>query len=136
MSECQTDRLKAELARYSARIVARGLAVGPGGNMSARDGAVMWISPSGYALDDIDDGDWVPVEIASGRPLQASPRPSSEVSMHLAIYRERPDVAAAETMLRRRADMQDGLAIELRGVAGTDREDATGGQIAVTRLTL
>jgi L-fuculose-phosphate aldolase len=94
MSACQTDRLKAELARYSARIVARGLAVGPGGNTSARDGEVMWISPSGYALDDIADGDWVPVEIASGKPLQELPRPSSEISMHLAIYRERPDVAA------------------------------------------
>src|SRR4051812_26242434 len=90
----QTDRLKSELARYSARIVSRGLAVGPGGNTSARDGDTMWISPSGYALDDISNDDWVPVSISGGQPLRSTPRPSSEISMHLAIYRERPDVDA------------------------------------------
>lgn len=90
----RTGLLKAELARYSARIVSRGLAVGPGGNTSVRDGGTMWISPSGYALDDIAGEHWVPVEIASGRSLQDGPRPSSEVAMHLAIYRERADVDA------------------------------------------
>jgi len=94
MSGNRTDALKAELTRYSARVVQRGLAVGPGGNTSIRDDRVMWISPSGYALDDIAGSDWVPVTIATGDSPADSPRPSSEVSMHLAIYRERPDVDA------------------------------------------
>ena len=83
-----------DLSRYSTRIVQRGLVVGPGGNTSVRDGELMWISPSGYALDDIDAEEWVPVAIASGEPLRPTPRPSSESAMHLAIYRERPDVNA------------------------------------------
>jgi L-fuculose-phosphate aldolase len=90
----RTQSLKAEIARYSARIVHRGLAVGPGGNTSVRDGHLMWISPSGYALDDIAESSWVPVTIATGESPAESPRPSSEVSMHLAIYRERQDVDA------------------------------------------
>ena len=89
-----SERIKSELARYSARLVSRGLVVGPGGNTSARDGETMWISPSGFALDDIGADDWVAMDIASGKTLQAAPRPSSEFAMHLAIYRARPDVSA------------------------------------------
>ena len=94
MTTDRTEQLKNELTHYSARIVRRGLVVGPGGNTSVRDGEVMWISPSGYALDDIGAEHWVAVDIASGQPRQAEPRPSSESAMHLAIYRARPDVAA------------------------------------------
>jgi L-fuculose-phosphate aldolase len=88
------DSPRHELAKYSAKIVHRGLAVGPGGNTSLRDGDVMWISPSGYGLDDIGDADWVAVGIEDGLPRQAAPRPSSETLMHLALYRVRPDVQA------------------------------------------
>ena len=89
-----TTRLKEGLAHYSARIVRRGLAVGPGGNTSVRDGRVMWISPSGYALDDIGPDEWAAVDIATGEPARAVPRPSSESAMHLAVYRARADVGA------------------------------------------
>lgn len=94
MDNERTERLLTELTRYSARIVSRGLAVGPGGNTSVRDGGVMWISPSGYALDDIAGDQWSAVEIATGLAMRDGPRPSSEVAMHLAIYRERDDVDA------------------------------------------
>jgi L-fuculose-phosphate aldolase len=90
----RTAQLKQELAHYSARIVRRGLVVGPGGNTSVRDGALMWISPSGFALDDIAAEHWVAVDVDSGEVRQAERRPSSESAMHLAIYRARPDVAA------------------------------------------
>jgi len=94
MADGPTAQLKRELAHFSARVVRRGLVVGPGGNTSVRDGGVMWISPSGFALDDIAEEDWVAVDLASGQPLRAAPRPSSESAMHLAIYRERADVGA------------------------------------------
>ncbi|MCA9860923.1 MAG: class II aldolase/adducin family protein, partial [Thermomicrobiales bacterium] len=83
-----------ELARYAARIVDRGLAAGPGGNISAREGNRIWISPSGYPLDMIEGDDWVPMDIATGRVERSEPRPSSEFEMHLEIYRARPDVNA------------------------------------------
>ncbi len=94
MATDQTNDLLSELARYSARIVQRGLVVGPGGNTSARDGDVMWISPSGYALDDIGPDHWAAVDIATGAVRTSGPRPSSESAMHLALYRTRPDVSA------------------------------------------
>ncbi len=83
-----------ELIRYSTRIVERGLAAGPGGNLSVRDGNRIWISPSGYPLDLIEQDDWVPMDIASGRTERDGPRASSEFEMHLEIYRVRPDVNA------------------------------------------
>jgi L-fuculose-phosphate aldolase len=89
-----SEQAAAELTRYSRRIVERGLAAGPGGNVSVRDGARIWISPSGFPLDLIEPGDWVPMDIASGRIEREGPRPSSEFEMHLEIYRERSDVHA------------------------------------------
>jgi L-fuculose-phosphate aldolase len=94
MTTDQTESLKNDLTRYSARIVQRGLVVGPGGNTSARDGELIWISPSGYALDEIGAENWVAIDIGSGHVHQPEPRPSSESAMHLAIYRARQDVSA------------------------------------------
>lgn len=93
-----SEQASNELARFSRRIVKRGLAAGPGGNVSVRDESRIWISPSGFPLDLIERDDWVPMEIASGRierPVSVDgPRPSSEFEMHLEIYRTRPDVHA------------------------------------------
>ena len=83
-----------DLTSYSKRLVQRGLVVGPGGNVSMRDGDVVWISPSGYTLDDIPADHWVPVDITSGVPVNDHVKPSSETLMHLAIYRARRDVQA------------------------------------------
>jgi L-fuculose-phosphate aldolase len=88
------DRAASELSRYATRIVDRGLAAGPGGNLSVRDGSRIWISPSGYPLDLIERDDWVPMDIARGQVERSEPRPSSEFEMHLEIYRARPDVNA------------------------------------------
>jgi L-fuculose-phosphate aldolase len=88
------EQALAELTRYARRIVERGLAAGPGGNVSIRDGERIWISPSGFPLDLIGRDDWVPMEIASGRIEREGPRPSSEFEMHLEIYRARSDVSA------------------------------------------
>ncbi len=83
-----------ELSRFGRKIVARGLAVGPGGNISARVGDGIFISPSGYPLDEIGEDAWVEVDLGTGRPARSGPRPSSEIEMHLEIYRQRQDVRA------------------------------------------
>ena len=54
----------------------------------------MLISPSGFALDEVGEKDWVRVDIHTGSVADPAGRPSSEVSMHRAIYRERQDVNA------------------------------------------
>ncbi|PLT33731.1 class II aldolase/adducin family protein [Bacillus sp. V5-8f] len=88
------EPLLSDLRNYSKKIVDNNLVVGPGGNTSIRDNNVMWISPSGFALDDISDENWVPVDIETGEVIHPSLKPSSELAMHLEIYRKRKDVNA------------------------------------------
>ncbi|QYR23855.1 class II aldolase/adducin family protein [Paenibacillus sp. sptzw28] len=83
-----------ELSFYGTKIVQKNLAVGPGGNISAREGKTMWISPSGLALDEITEDQWVAVDIETGHYQHPTLKPSSEIAMHLYIYRKRPDVNA------------------------------------------
>jgi len=75
-----------------------GLVTGAGGNVSARDehstGPLMWISPSGFSFEDATTDDYPGVSIESGEIVVGDRRPSSEVLMHLWIYRARPEVNA------------------------------------------
>lgn len=91
MSEQQT---REELTKYARKTVAKGLVVGPGGNISARFEDTMFLSPSGFALEDIEPDQWVPVRISTGEILDSRFRPSSEVLMHLFCYRVNPDITA------------------------------------------
>jgi len=83
-----------ELAATAAALVRDGLVRGAGGNVSAREGDTMWISPSGFSFLDAGPGDYPGVSISTGEVVHGTHRPSSEVLMHLAIYRRRPEVRA------------------------------------------
>jgi L-fuculose-phosphate aldolase len=82
-----------QLKLYATKIVQSGLVVGAGGNLSMRDGDIMYISPSGFDLQEIEDHQWVRVEISTGKVL-GDLKPSSEVLMHLECFRKRPDIQA------------------------------------------
>lgn len=82
-----------QLKLYANKIVQAGLVVGAGGNLSMRDGDIMYISPSGFDLQEIEDHQWVRVEISTGKVLDTL-KPSSEVLMHLECFRKRPDIQA------------------------------------------
>ncbi len=69
MSEQQT---REELTKYARKSVAKGLVVGPGGNISARFEDTMYLSPSGFALEDIEPEQWVPVDIPTGNILDTT----------------------------------------------------------------
>lgn len=86
-------QLREALAYFGRRILEVGLAVGPGGNISARWGKKMLISPSGLAFDEVTPQGYVAVDIETGN-VEGEGRPSSEVAMHRAIYRAREDVQA------------------------------------------
>lgn len=88
------QQVREELTRYARKTVAKGLVVGPGGNISAKAGNIMLLSPSGFALEDIEPEQWIRVEIDSGKVLDQEVRPSSEVLMHLFAYRVNPDIQA------------------------------------------
>ncbi len=84
--------IKQQLAAYGKKIAAAHLVAGAGGNISGRDGEIIWMKPSGFAMDDMDADDLCGIRLASGEQIKGEHKPTSEVSMHLAIYRERPDV--------------------------------------------
>jgi len=83
-----------ELIDTAHGLVDAGLVAGAGGNVSAREGDGMWISPSGFSFTDAGPDDYPLVNIHSGQITRGDRRPSSEVLMHLAIYRARDDVHA------------------------------------------
>ena len=83
-----------DLVRYGMKIAGAGLVAGAGGNISARDGDLIWMKPSGFAMDDMTPDDLCGMDLATGEQAQGANRPTSEVNMHLAVYRNRPDVMA------------------------------------------
>lgn len=83
-----------ELVAAARELVAAGLVTGAGGNVSVREDELMWISPSGFSLQDAGPEHYAGVAIESGDVARGRHRPSSEVLMHLGVYRARPDVTA------------------------------------------
>jgi L-fuculose-phosphate aldolase len=76
---------RGEVARYAERLVADGLAVATAGNLSARAGTLVAITPAGIGCDLVAPGDIVVVDLAGDR-VDGDLAPSSELPMHLAIY--------------------------------------------------
>lgn len=91
MSEQQ---IREELTKYARKAVTQGLVVGPGGNISARSGNTMLLSPSGFALEELEPDEWIAIDMGTGETQAGASRPSSEVLMHLFSYRANPDIQA------------------------------------------
>ena len=89
MSDCRE-----ELVKYGVKIVQAGLVAGAGGNISAREGDLIWMKPSGVAMDEMAPGDLCGMDLATGRQVEGPHKPTSEVNMHLAVYRVRPELRA------------------------------------------
>ena len=83
-----------DLVRYGVKIVQAGLVAGAGGNISAREGDIIWMKPSGFAMYEMTPDDMCGMDIKTGKQTKGKNKPTSEVNMHLAIYRQRPDVMA------------------------------------------
>ena len=86
--------IRKELVGYGIKIVQARLVAGAGGNISARDGNVIFMKPSGLALDEMIPADLCGMDLKTGRQIKGKRKPTSEVNMHLAVYRARPDVQA------------------------------------------
>jgi L-fuculose-phosphate aldolase len=86
------SKKKELLLEVSKQMQQDGLVVGPGGNTSIKDEeGVMWISPSGIPFMEMSKDDFVPIDVATGKLLETRLMPSSEVPLHLLIYRARSD---------------------------------------------
>ncbi len=86
-------KIREELSLYGKKLVEKGLVAGPGGNISAREGEHVFLSPSGFFLDEIEEKDWVKVNLNTGK-ISGDLRPTCETSMHLGIYLEREEIRA------------------------------------------
>jgi len=69
------------------RTVADGLVVGTSGNVSARVGGLVLVTPTGVPYDRLGPEDAVGVDPATGRQVLGRLRPTSELPLHLAVYR-------------------------------------------------
>jgi ribulose-5-phosphate 4-epimerase/fuculose-1-phosphate aldolase len=103
------------LAEVGAEVVRAGLVVGSGGNLSARrpgDDAC-WVTGAGTWLDRLDRPSFVRVRISNGSSGPGL-APSSEVALHLATYRARPDVTAIIHLHPQMALLLDALGERVR----------------------
>jgi L-fuculose-phosphate aldolase len=86
--------LRRELIRACRRLDAKGHLAGAEGNLSAWLGpGRLIVTPAGRCKADLSAADLIATDMA-GRPARPGAIPSSEMAMHVAIYRARPDVRA------------------------------------------
>src|SRR6478609_11311279 len=78
------------------RTAADGLVVGTSGNVSARVGDIVLVTPSGVPYDRLAPGDAVGVDLA-GRQVLGDMVPTSELPLHLAVYRHTDAAAVVHT---------------------------------------
>lgn len=80
------DCLRAEVAQACRGLAAAGLVIGVAGNVSARAGELVAVSPTGARLARLRSEEIAIVDL-EGAPVEAPLAPTSELSLHLAIYR-------------------------------------------------
>jgi L-fuculose-phosphate aldolase len=79
------QRERAELAAACRRLAAAGLVHGTAGNLSARHGDVIAISPTGAQLESLEAADVTLID-AAGEVVGGGLQPTSELDLHLAVY--------------------------------------------------
>jgi len=114
--------LRDQLAHVGYDMVQAGLVCGSGGNLSARipDEEAIWVTASGAWLDRLSRATFAPVRITDGELATVGalppPRiePTSELALHLALYRARPDVNAVVHLHPQTALLLDALGEHIR----------------------
>ena len=79
------EREREEIVRACRKLSAAGLVVGTAGNVSARVGDLVAVTPSGVDYAELAAGD-VGVHRLDGTPVEARLAPTSELPLHLAVY--------------------------------------------------
>ncbi|MFJ2027532.1 class II aldolase/adducin family protein [Streptomyces sp. NPDC087897] len=90
------DRTWRDLVGTARRSAADGLVVGTSGNVSARVGDLILVTPSGVPYDRLGPGDAVGVD-PEGRQVLGELKPTSELPLHLAVYRSTDAAAVVHT---------------------------------------
>lgn len=86
--------IKREICEYGKRIYMNGFVAANDGNISVKvDDNTFWATPTGVSKGYMTPDMLVKVD-AEGNVLEGKLKPSSELKMHMRIYKERPDVNA------------------------------------------
>jgi L-fuculose-phosphate aldolase len=86
--------IRRSMVEIGKRIYAKGFVAATDGNLSHRlSGDRLLVTPSGSCLGELQPAD-LPVVDLSGRFLTGPGKPTSELALHLAVYRFRADVHA------------------------------------------
>ncbi|MFF6910719.1 class II aldolase/adducin family protein [Streptomyces sp. NPDC012389] len=99
MSEQQPESVALawrDVVATARRSAAEGLVVGTSGNVSARVGDLVLVTPSGVPYDRLGPGDAVGVGL-DGRQVLGELKPTSELPLHLAVYGETDAAAVVHT---------------------------------------
>jgi L-fuculose-phosphate aldolase len=83
----EVSRAWRELLETARRSVVDGLVVGTSGNVSVRLGDLILLTPSGVPYDRLGPDDTVGVD-PGGRQVLGTLAPTSELPLHLAVYRD------------------------------------------------
>ncbi|MFD2471674.1 class II aldolase/adducin family protein [Amycolatopsis silviterrae] len=81
---------RAAVCEYARRLTADGLVVGTSGNVSARSGDLVAVTPTGVDYAALTPAD-IPVVDLAGNPADGTLKPTSELPMHLAVYTRAAD---------------------------------------------
>jgi 3-dehydro-4-phosphotetronate decarboxylase len=114
--------LRDQLAHVGYDVVQAGLVCGSGGNLSARisNEDACWVTGKGAWLDRLSRTTFASVRISDGSPAAVgalplpSVEPTSELPLHLALYRARPDVNAVIHLHPQTALLLDALGERIR----------------------
>ena len=128
------EQLKADVLAANLALPAHHLVTFTWGNVSAVDETRQWmvIKPSGVEYDVMTADDMVVVEIASGKVVEGSKKPSSDTPTHLALYRRFEEIGGIVHTHSRHATIwaQAGQSIP---ATGTTHADYFYGTIPCTR---
>lgn len=64
------------------------------GNVSAKDGDVIWIKPSGVPYENIKYDDVCGISLIDGEQVAGTLKPSVDTAHHVSIYKNNPDIGA------------------------------------------
>ena len=83
--------IRSNIVEVSKLLYSKNLATAFEGNLSVIDEGKVYITPSGICKGFITD-DMIVVMDLDGNVVEGKYKPSSEIKMHLAVYRNRPDI--------------------------------------------
>ena len=90
------EREREQVAAASRRLADEGLVLGTAGNLSARDGEQVAITPTGATLSELEPEQVTVVDL-NGNVLDGQLEPSSELGLHLGVYRRYQPAAVVHT---------------------------------------